>query len=73
MVVSTIEPEPRVATVEVESLPQETVAPPLARPQETGPPQPLRELEDDWFVLLDVAPKVSGILQFNAFALIGLQ
>ncbi|XP_067093386.1 titin-like [Osmerus mordax] len=62
VVVSTIEPEPSVATVEVERLPQETVAPPLARPQETVPPPPLRELEDDWFVLLDVAPKVSAVV-----------
>ncbi|XP_062322680.1 titin-like isoform X3 [Osmerus eperlanus] len=62
VVVSTIEPEPSVATVEVERMPQETVAPPLARPQETVPPPPLRELEDDWFVLLDVAPKVSAVV-----------
>ena len=44
----------------------EDVRPPL-KFVEIKPPQP-REVDDDWFVLLDVAAKVPGTLMFSSFS-----
>lgn len=52
----TIEPEPRVFVVEAVRLLPEDVA------LEGKATQPQREQDDDWFLQLDVAPKVAGTL-----------